>query len=78
MAFAGAAGAQDLTLRMPAEMVAKGLDKQLLPRFKFKHRVSVEAVTDGNADMVLGPGAAGTRVFEDAEGNAWRLEILAG
>lgn len=75
--LASDAGAQDLTLRMPAEMVAQGLDKQLLPRFKFKHRVTVAAVTEGDADMALAPEAAGVRVFQDGEGNVWRLNILA-
>ncbi len=64
----------DLTLRMSDEMLAQGFDKQILPRFKFKHRITVTAVTDTDADMVFGP--EGNRVFQIIEGEPVRLEIL--
>ena len=47
------ASAEDLTLRMPAEMVEAGFHKQILPRFKFKHRITVVPVTEGEADMAF-------------------------
>ena len=64
----------DLTLLMPEAMVEQGFHKQLLPRFKFKHRITVEAVTSGPADMAF--GATGTRLFKDAEGVETFLKIL--
>lgn len=68
------ASAEDLTLRMPAEMVEAGFDKQILPRFKFKHRITVVPVTEGEADMAF--GANGTRVFSKIDGDETRLEVL--
>ena len=76
MTFGTAGIAQDLILRMPEAMVAEGFDKQLLPRFKFKHRISVSAVTEGAADAVLTEKAGGKRVFQDVDGVTYRLEIL--
>ncbi len=58
---------------MPAEMVASGFDKQILPRFKFKHRVGVTPVTDGEADMTF--GNEGERVFQIIDGEEVRLDI---
>ena len=68
------ASAEDLTLRMPAEMVEAGFHKQILPRFKFKHRITVVPVTEGEADMAF--GASGTRVFSKIDGGETRLEVL--
>ena len=67
------AGAQELTLRMPPDMVASGFDKQILPRFKFKHRVGVTPVTEGEADMAFGD--EGARVFRTIGGEEVRLDI---
>ena len=63
----------DLTLGMSDEMIAQGFDKQILPRFKFKHRITVTPVTDGTADMVF--GAEGARVFQEIDGETIRLDI---
>ena len=60
---------------MPPEMVEAGFHKQILPRFKFKHRVTVTPVTEGAADMAF--GETGTRVFQRIEGGEVRLEVLA-
>lgn len=70
----GPATAQDLTLRMPEGMLTEGFDKQLLPRFRFKHRISIKPVTEGDADMTF--GADGTRVFQRIGGDVVRLDIL--
>ncbi len=72
LAVATAAQA-DLTLRMPEDMLAEGFDKQLLPRFKFKHRIVVTPVTEGDADMVF--GSDGNRVFQVIDGDVVRLDI---
>ncbi len=69
----GTAAKADLTLLMSEEMLANGFDKQILPRFKFKHRIAVTPVTEGEADMVL--GGDGTRVFQAIEGDVVRLAI---
>lgn len=68
------AWADDLRLRMPAQMIDDGFDKQILPRFKFKHRITVQAVTDDDAEMVL--GETGTQVFQRVEGEVYKLDIL--
>ena len=76
LAFSSPAIAQDadLTLRMPADLIAQGFDKQLLPRFGFKHRIRVSAVPDGPADMVLGAGIGdGKFVFRAADGTEFTL-----
>lgn len=75
--LASAAWAQDLVLRMPQVMIETGFDKQILPRFKFKHRIDVAPVSDGAADVALSDGPEGARVFQDAEGTEWRLQILS-
>ena len=67
--------AEDLVLRMPAGMIETGFHKQILPRFKFKHRLTITPVTEGAADMAF--GEAGTRVFSRIDGGETRLEILA-
>ncbi len=71
---AATAAQAELTLRMTDEMVAMGFDKQLLPRFKFKHRITVTPVTGGAADMVF--GTEGDRVFQVIGGAAVHLAIL--
>lgn len=71
---AATAARADLTLRMSDEMIASGFDKQLLPRFKFKHRITVTPVTNGEADMAF--GAEGQRVFQVIDGAAVHLAIL--
>ncbi|MCG6883002.1 MAG: cytochrome c [Silicimonas sp.] len=63
----------DVTLLMSDEMLAAGFDKQLLPRFKFKHRITVTPVTNGKADMAFGD--AGNRVFQEIDGSEVRLDI---
>lgn len=60
---------------MPEEMVAQGLDKQLLPRFRFKHRIDVAPVTEGAADMAF--GETGAQVFQRIDGDPVRLDIRA-
>ena len=64
----------DLTIRMPADLIAAGFDKQLLPRFGFKHRIRVAAVIEGEADMRLAPTGAGTFVFRDANETEFTLD----
>lgn len=59
---------------MPNHMVATGFHKQILPRFRFKHRIGIEAVTEGDADMAF--GSQGTHVFRAEDGTEVRLEIL--
>lgn len=68
------ATAQDLTLRMTETMLAEGLDKQLLPRFRFKHRIEIAPVANGEADMAFGD--SGTEVFARIGGEPVRLDIL--
>jgi hypothetical protein len=58
---------------MSKEMLAEGLDKQLLPRFRFKHRIDVAPVTEGEADMELGD--TGAQVFARIDGDPVRLAI---
>lgn len=67
--------AEGLTLRMPEAMLAEGFDKQILPRFKFKHRITIRAVPEGTADMVFGDD--GKRVFQRIGGDVTRLEITS-
>ena len=64
---------QELKLRMSDEMVSSGFDKQLLPRFKFKHRITVSAVTSGDTDMIFGP--EGDRIFQTVDGESVHLLI---
>lgn len=66
--------AQDLTILMTERMIEEGLDKQLLPRFRFKHRIDIAPVTEGEADMALGD--EGTQVFARIGGEPVRLDIL--
>lgn len=73
---AGLARAQDLTIQMPEALIAGGFDKHLLTRFRFKHRVAVEAQADAGADLALGPEVEGTQVFQTIEGEAFRLSVL--
>lgn len=69
----GTAAKAELTLLMSEEMIVQGFDKQILPRFKFKHRIAVTAVTEGDADLAF--GADGTRVFQQIGGDPVRLDI---
>ncbi len=76
MAFAAAASAQDLTIRMPGAMLENGFDKQILPRFGFKHRIRIASVPDGAADMVLSSEPGGFRIMVDSDDTVWFLSIL--
>ncbi|MXQ06671.1 hypothetical protein GQ651_02305 [Alphaproteobacteria bacterium GH1-50] len=64
----------DLTLEMPEALIALGFDKQILPRFGFKHRIRVTAVAEGPADMRLSSGGDGAFVFRDAGGADYLLD----
>ena len=55
-------------------MLAEGFDKQILPRFRFKHRIGIVPVTEGDADMAF--GAAGSQVFTRIGGDPIHLAIL--
>ncbi|NNE82252.1 MAG: hypothetical protein HKN18_18430 [Silicimonas sp.] len=66
--------AEDLILRMPKTMLDAGFHKQILPRFKFKHRIAVVAVPDGQADMAF--GETGTQVFQKVDGAVFKLDIV--
>ena len=76
MAFAAAVSAQDLTIRMPGAMLESGFDKQILPRFGFKHRIRIAPVRDGAADMVLSSEPGGFRIMVDSDDIVWFLSIL--
>ena len=76
LALATAAGAQDLTIRMPEAMLAEGFDKHILPRFGFKHRIRIAPVGGGEADLDLSETPGGFRVFSDADGAVYHLAIL--
>ena len=65
----------DLTLRMSSEMIESGFDKQILPRFGFKHRIRVTAVADGASDMALTADGTGAFVFRDGNGVEYLLDI---
>ena len=66
----------DLTLRMPADLIAQGFDKQILPRFGFKHRIRVRAVPDGASDMTLAAGTGkGTFVFRTVDDAEFTLDV---
>lgn len=75
--WAAPAAAEEAPVRlaMPDALREIGFDKQLLPRFKFKTRIDVEAVPPGEAaDMALAIEAeGGTRVFSDEDGAVWRI-----
>lgn len=72
---AGMAQAQDLTLQMPEPLIAGGFDKHLLTRFRFKHRVAVDAQPGEGADISIGPDVSGTQVFQTMDGEAFNLAI---
>ena len=74
--WAFAAAAQDLTIRMPATMLESGFDKQILPRFGFKHRIRVAPVAEGDVDMVLSDAPGGFRIMVDSDDRVWFLAIL--
>ena len=69
-----AAFAQDaVRLSVPPEMIESGFTKHILPRFKFKHRVALDAVTEEAALALTTEGGQGTRVFDAADGTAYWL-----
>ena len=68
-------GAQDLTLLMPEQMLAQGFDKQILPRFGFKHRIKIAPVAEGDADMTLSDAPGGFRILVDADGTVFYLSV---
>lgn len=57
-------------------MIDSGFDKQILPRFGFKHRIRVAPVTEGAADMALSDQPGGFRIMVDADDTVWYLAIL--
>ncbi len=59
---------------MPQTMIDSAFHKQILPRFKFKHRIGVTPVTEGEADMVFGED--GNRMFQEIDGAVIRLDIV--
>lgn len=73
--WAPAAHAEDAPLRLavPAEMVDSGFMQHLLPRFRFKTRISIEPVVDGGAaDAAFEGGPDGARIFQD-DATTWFL-----
>ena len=75
-AFAAGAMAQDLTIRMPEAMLKSGFDRQILPRFGFKHRIRVAPVSEGEADLALTDEPGGFRIMVDSADRVWFLSTL--
>lgn len=61
---------------MPVHMLESGFDKQILPRFGFKHRIRVTPVAEGEADLELSDQPGGFRIMADGEDRVWYLAIL--
>ena len=61
---------------MPQAMLDSGFDKQILPRFGFKHRIRVAPVPDGEAHMAMSDQPGGYRIMVDSEDTVWFLTIL--
>nr|WP_306266079.1 cytochrome c [Pararhizobium sp. IMCC3301] len=76
------AGAQqaDLRLIVPQRLIDTGLIRHLLPRFRFKSRIRVEAVPEGGeGEASLLPDAeGGVAVMSSAEGEPYYLAMLSG
>ncbi|NRB00132.1 MAG: hypothetical protein HRU32_09970 [Rhodobacteraceae bacterium] len=72
--------AQDaVRVQMTALMLDSGFDKHLLPRFKFKHRITLEPVKpgeDAEIALVIG-GSEGAKVFATTGGAIVRLVTLS-
>lgn len=76
-----AAQEADLRLAVPVELIENGFTTHLLPRFRFRTRVRVEAVRpDAAAEMALTDGAAagGEPVFRTPGGTIYRLRLQVG
>tara|TARA_R110000868_G_scaffold295163_1_gene555580 strand:- start:3096 stop:3881 length:786 start_codon:yes stop_codon:yes gene_type:complete len=77
-----AAGAQqaDLRLIVPQRLIDTGLVRHLMPRFRFKTRIRVEAVAEGGeGEASLLPNAeGGVAVLSSAEGEPYFLAVLSG
>ncbi len=71
------AGAQELSLAVPAEISESGFLGHLLPRFTLKHRIRVAPVSGAaEAQMALvAGGEAGEPVFRSGEGVVYRLAL---
>jgi mono/diheme cytochrome c family protein len=69
----------DLRLIVPDHLVENGLTQHLLPRFRFKTRIRVEAVAEGEkGDASLLPNAtSGVAVLSSADGEAYFLTSLS-
>lgn len=63
---------------MPGSMLDQGFDKQILPRFGFKHRIKIASVAGDEADMELSDAPGGFRVMVDTAGTVYFLSILTG
>ncbi|MEH6727146.1 MAG: cytochrome c [Hyphomicrobiales bacterium] len=69
----------DLRLIVPDYLVESGLTQHLLPRFRFKTRIRVEAVSEGEvgAASLLPDNKAGVAVLSSAEGVPYFLTSLS-
>ncbi len=69
----------DLRLIVPDHIVENGLTQHLLPRFRYKTRIRVEAVAEGEAgDASLLPDpTTGIAVMSSADGEAYFLTSLS-
>jgi hypothetical protein len=57
---------EEINLHFPEELLMVEFDKHILPRFKFKTQITINAVnTFENSDALIGVKTNGTSVFSD-------------
>lgn len=68
----------DLTLVVPQNLIGSGFMQHLLPRFRFKTRIRVEALPEGSESdaALLSNQTGGTAVMTAADGTAFQFQTL--
>lgn len=75
----GFAADDDIRLAVPTAMIETGFTKHILPRFRFKHRITLNAVEEGSeADLALLSGSTdGQPIFQSVDGDVFSLVQIA-
>ena len=67
---------EEIYLHFPEELLMVEFDKHILPRFKFKTQIAINAVnTFENSDASIGIKTNGTSIFSDLNDIVYKIEL---
>ena len=68
---------EEIHLHFPEELLMVEFDKHILPRFKFKTQIKINAVNSfENSDASIGVKTSGTSIFSDFNDIIYKVKLI--